>query len=254
MTVTYAVRQILGTLGSPWVIALVLVVTALACGLWGRGTARRWLLVCAALIGYLGSTSLVGGALLAPLEQQFAPLRADQRLPTVGYVVVLGSGYNPRDEVPITAALDRDGLARIVEGVRLLRRLGAARLVISGGAPPGKAAPATGYAILAKDLGVPPSSLVISDRALNTVEEARVVARLVGSTPFILITSAYHMPRAVRLMRRAGTSPIPAPTGQRVDATARIWRALLPSPGGLDATQRALHEYLGLAAIATGLE
>jgi len=52
-------------------------------------------------------------------------------------------------------------------------------------------------------------------------------------------------------MRRAGVQPIPAPTGQLVSgADALDWRAWLPNSGGLRKTERALHEYAGLAALA----
>ena len=75
-----------------------------------------------------------------------------------------------------------------------------------------------------------------------------------GGAPFVLVTSAYHMPRAVRLMQRAGQHPIPAPTGQRVGAFP--WRGFhrwLPTSAGLRDTELALHEYLGLAALTLGI-
>ena len=196
----------------------------------------------------------MGDALLGPLEREYPPLQ-DGSLPAVGYVVVLGSGYEPRDGIPVTAALDEDGLVRIVEGVRLMRRLGAVKLVVSGGAPPGRTPPAFGYAKLARGLGVDDASLVVLSGSLDTSAEARSVAALLGAAPFILVTSAYHMPRAMRLMERAGAHPFPAPTGQLVNESANGgWSSLLPTSGGLGKTERALHEYLGLAALAVGVD
>src|SRR5437016_9603084 len=115
---------------------------------WARGwlRTRTWLLTLAAVIAYLGAIVPVGDALLSPLEHKYSPVRENVALPAVDYVVVLGSGYAPHDGIPITAALDEDGLVRIVEGVRLVRRLGSARLVVSGGARTGRAPPAQGYA------------------------------------------------------------------------------------------------------------
>jgi uncharacterized SAM-binding protein YcdF (DUF218 family) len=154
----------------------------------------------------------------------------------------------------VTAALNPDGLARVVEGVRIARRLHEARLIVSGGAPPGLVPAATGYAELARGLGIANKSLIISDRPLDTAAEARAVAKLLGNAPFILVTSAYHMPRAMRLMRRAGANPIPAPTGQRAAAAGSLWFGWLPSSSGLAGTERAIHEYLGLASIAARLD
>ena len=107
-----------------------------------------------------------------------------------------------------------------------------------------------GYARLAADLGIDPAAIVVMDRAVDTEQEAREVAALLGQTPFVLVTSAYHMPRAMRLMRRAGTHPIPAPTGQILRAQHAAERfGLIPGSRGLRKTETALHEYLGLAAI-----
>jgi uncharacterized SAM-binding protein YcdF (DUF218 family) len=175
--------------------------------------------------------------------------------PAVGYVVVLGSDYQPRAGVSVIAALDPDGLVRIVEGVRLMQRLTAARLVVSGGAAPEDTAPALGYAKLARQFGVPDVSIEVSDGALDTSAEARALAKILGAAPFILVTSAYHMPRAMQLMERAALRPIPAPVGQRAQASRRNRMGqLIPGSSGLWETEHALHEYLGLLAINLGLD
>jgi uncharacterized SAM-binding protein YcdF (DUF218 family) len=233
----------------------LLALAAVTCRLVGRRRASRILLIGAAILAYLSSIPFVGQALLRPLESRFPPLESDQA-PVVGYVVVLGSSYRPHDGIPASAALDEDGLARAVEAVCLVRRLHGARLVVSGGASPTGYPPvAQGYAQLARALGIAAESIVISDRPHDTRAEAREVASLLDRTPFLLVTSAYHMPRAMLLMRRAGASPIAAPAGQRAyRATPLSWRDFLPGSRGLRDTERALHEYGGLAAIAAGLE
>jgi uncharacterized SAM-binding protein YcdF (DUF218 family) len=250
----HLVKHLVGEFAKPLMIAALISAIAGICRLRGRRRTATWLLASAAAIAYLGAIGLVGDALLNPLERQYSPLR-DESLPAVGYVVVLGGGYESRDGIPVTAALDPDGLARIVEGVRLERRLGAARLVVSGGAPSGEIPSAIGYAALARDLGVDDASLVVLNGSLDTGAEARSVVALIGTAPFILVTSAYHMPRAMRLMERAGARPFPAPTGQLVDGSTNSgWRGLLPTSGGLRKTERALHEYLGLAGLAAGVD
>ena len=249
----FLLKQFISLVATPLMIALVISVAAGVCRVFGRRKLASWLLVSALALIYLAAISPVSNALLARLELRYAPLPEDVPLPAVEYVVVLGSGYTPHDGVPITAALDEDGLARITEGVRLVRRLNNGRLVVSGGAPPGKKPPALGYALLARDLGVGESSLIVLDRALDTGAEAESLFSLLGTTPFLLVTSAYHMPRAMRLMERIGAHPIPAPTGQRVNESAAVgWRGMLPTADGLRKTDRALHEYLGFAAIVAG--
>jgi uncharacterized SAM-binding protein YcdF (DUF218 family) len=248
--VSVVVKTVTSILVAPLAIAMLIAAAGLLIGNRPRG--RRWLLISAALLAYCGSTSIVGDALLGPLEHQYAPLRFDH--PVSQTILVLGSGYQPHDAVPITAALDKDGLVRLVEGVRLAHRDPSIRLIVSGGAAPGDFVPALGYAELARDLGVESSRLVIVSSPQNTAEEARAIVKLLGHTPFVLVTSAYHMPRAIRQMMKAGASPIPAPTGQLTGgAKAYGWRSWMPTSDGLGKCERALHEYLGLAALAVGL-
>jgi uncharacterized SAM-binding protein YcdF (DUF218 family) len=230
-------------------MALILAVVGAIGRQLGRRRTGYSLLLAAAAVGYLGALPAIGDCLLRPLEDEYRPLESGT-LPDVGFVVVLGSNYLPRDGIPVTAALDSDGLIRIVEGVRLARQLGDAKLVLSGGAPPGAAPSAYGYAELARGLGVPTASIIILDGALNTGQEARAITARLGSAPFFLVTSAFHMPRAVREFRRAGARPIPAPTGQLTDAPGERFRRWLPNASGLARTERALHEYPGLALLA----
>jgi uncharacterized SAM-binding protein YcdF (DUF218 family) len=247
-------KHLFGSLATPLMIAFLLGAAAAVCRARGRRRAATWLLCSAVLILYLGSLIAVGEALLTPLESQYPPLRADAQLQSIGTIVVLGSNYTPRDSIPVTAALDQDGLVRIVEGLRLARRLPGARLVVSGGAAPGYIPGALGYAELAREFGAANALLVVLLWPRDTGAEARAVASLLSGAPFVLVTSAYHMPRAVRLMQRAGQQPIPAPTGQRVGAFPggglHRW---LPTSAGMRDTEIALHEYLGLAALAIGI-
>jgi uncharacterized SAM-binding protein YcdF (DUF218 family) len=250
----YAFKKFVGALAGPLILALCLLVLAGVLRALGRRRASLWAVIAAAAVAYLGSIPLVGDALLGALEQQQPALSA-KTLPRVGYIVVLGSGYAPRQGVPITGALDPDGLSRIVEGIRLSKLIGSARLIVSGGAPEGQPRSAQGYAVLARDLGVPEDALQVLDTPLDTAQEAQAISSLLKKERFLLVTSAYHMPRAMRLMTEAGAQPIPAPTGQRVDSDANFrWRSLLPSSAGLRKTEQALHEYLGLtlAALTAG--
>jgi uncharacterized SAM-binding protein YcdF (DUF218 family) len=250
----YVLKQLIGVLATPLMIAFMIGVAAGICRMSGRRKIAISLWVASLAVIYLGSISPLSNSLLGSLEHRYAPLPEGIPLPAVEFVVVLGSGYTPHDGVPVTAALDEDGLVRIAEGVRLVRRLKNVHLVVSGGAPPGQMPPALGYALLAREFGVDGSSLIVLDRALDTNDEATNVFSLLGATPFLLVTSAYHMPRAMRLMEKKGAHPIPAPTGQRVNESASAgWRVLLPTAEGLGQTDRALHEYLGLAAIAAGI-
>lgn len=142
----------------------------------------------------------------------------------------------------------------MVKGISLYRRLGAKYIVLSSGAPKGNATVAEGYAILARSLGIAEAALVLLPNALDTAGEAHAVAALVGKAPSVLVTSAYHMPRAMLLMERAGVTPIPAPTAQRLSSqSASPWRIWRPTHEGLRKTEFALHKYFGLLALTMGI-
>jgi uncharacterized SAM-binding protein YcdF (DUF218 family) len=250
----FVLKETVGSLGNPLTAAFFIAIVAALCRWRGSGRLARGLAVAAVAIAYLGSTPLVGNALLYALEHQYS---APGFVPAgdLRHVVVLGSSYRPESGLPVTSALDSEGLVRIVEGIRLTRGMRPVSLVASGGAPDGGVPVAVGYATLARELGVDDISLVELREPLNTAGEAQSVLRALGREPFLLVTSAYHMPRAVLLMEREGALPIPAPTGHRVrDPRSIGWRDFLPRASGLSNTERAMHEYLGLLAAKVGLQ
>ena len=240
-------------LAKPMVAALLLSVAAAVLWFHRRRRLAGALWLCSGLVVYAFSLVPVGDAMLRPLEDRYA-WNGAQALPAVRYVVVLGSGYAPRAGVSPAGALDPAGLVRIVEGVRAMRQLPGARLIVSGGAPAGREPAARGYAQLARVLGVDETSIIVLDTSLNTAAEARSIAGAIGAEPFLLVTSAWHMPRAMRLMARVHAHALPLPTGQETGRPCDYWSCLLPSSVGLGMTERAIHEYLGLAALDLGLE
>ncbi len=247
-----AIKAMVAILTQPLLIATcVLLIAAMLRALGRRIWATRAALV-AAVIVYLGALSPVADLLLGPLERSYPPLSAGANVGAPMFVVVLGSGFYPRDHVPITAEFDDEGLPRIVEGVRLARRYNIP-LIVSGGKSAGTASPALGYAQLAREIGIDGNLLLISAEGTDTHEEALAIARLVGRNPILVVTSASHMRRAMTLLRQEGVNSLAAPTAQHVFPMARIGlRRFLPSVDALRKTQMALHEYAGLLANRLG--
>jgi uncharacterized SAM-binding protein YcdF (DUF218 family) len=208
-----SVKHLIGSLATPFTITLLLAAVAALFVLRGRRRSAAWLACSALLVLYFGSLLGVGEALLAPLEGAYLPLRADAPLENIDTIVVLGSSFVPRDSIPVTGALEADGLARIVEGVRLARRLPRVRLIVSGGAPPGHTPGALGYAELARDLGVDDASLVVLQWPLDTAAEARAVAALTQRRA--LLAGHFRVPHAARGSADAGCRPAPDPGANR---------------------------------------
>ena len=61
-------------------------------------------------------------------------------------------------------------------------------------------------------MGVSKYNILMQEEPRDTEEEALYVKRIVKNKPFILVTAAYHMPRAMELFKKEGLSPIAAPT------------------------------------------
>jgi len=192
--------------------------------------------------------------LLKPLEREYPPLllkpggNIDPRLPPAGFIVVLAGGFASDPDVPVTSQLSEDTTVRLVEGIRLYRELPSYKLVLSGGAVFDPVPVAEVMGKVAQALGVNPQDIILESMSRDTEDEARLIKPVVGTNPFILVTSASHMPRSMALFRKLGMNPIAAPTDYLVTRHAKTNPDdFYPGTEGLLEAQRAVYEYLGLA-------
>ncbi|MBN0077630.1 YdcF family protein, partial [Pseudomonas aeruginosa] len=90
------------------------------------------------------------------------------------------------------------------------------------------------------------SDIIVLDRPKDTEEEALAVKRAIGDAPFLLVTSASHLPRAMIFFRHAGLDPLPAPANQlAVTSPLNPWERAIPSPVWLMHSDRVGYETLG---------
>ncbi|OMQ22935.1 envelope biogenesis factor ElyC [Serratia oryzae] len=185
----------------------------------------------------------VADRLLRPLESTYATYRGSDR---VDYVVVLGGGYTFNPDWAPSSNLIGNSLPRVTEGVRLYLSHPGSKMVFTGARGAKTLSNAETAARVAESLGVPHSDIVILDRPLDTEQEAAQVANLVGEKPFILVTSANHLPRAMRFFTAQGLHPIPAPANQMaISSPLNIWDRVMPSSTFLGHSERAVYETLG---------
>lgn len=184
--------------------------------------------------------------LLHPLERRFPPFivasHAGVSTPAPHLIVVLGGGANNDPGVPITSRLSSDLMVRLAEGLRLHRDLPGSKLILSGDAEM-----AERMSQVVQALGVGPQDILLAAGSRDTEEESRRIAPLVGQSPFILVTSAAHMRRAMGLFRKLGMAPLAAPTDYRAPQQALEPDDLFPNAYELFKSQTAVYEYLGLA-------
>jgi uncharacterized SAM-binding protein YcdF (DUF218 family) len=135
--------------------------------------------------------------------------------------------------------------------VALARRFPEARIVFSGGSaelvPDGYTEGAAARRFF-RAMGIEDARVTIEEASRNTAENARLSAALVGARAgerWLLVTSAFHMPRAMGSFRAAGWSPMPWPTDYRT----RGPEDRLPRPSlGLSLVDLAAKEWVGLVA------
>jgi uncharacterized SAM-binding protein YcdF (DUF218 family) len=179
---------------------------------------RRWLVGGGLVWLLLLGNSWIGAQLVRPLESQFPPMPelpegapVPAALAACRFVAVLGSGHADAPGFSANNELSPPGLARIIEGVRLLRALPEARLIVSGPGLPGHDTHAEVLRRAAITFGVAPDRIMKIQTARDTEDESVELGRLVGAERVALVTSAVHMPRAVALCRHAGVRVLPCP-------------------------------------------
>ncbi len=192
----------------------------------------------------------VGDALLYPLESRF---RANPRLPQrVDGIVVLGGSVLPETSRYWRQLEVNEAAERLGAFVELARRYPEARLLFTGGNAslnPDRSTEASQVGRLFRAAGIG-DRVVMENQARNTAENARYAKQRLAPKPgerWILITSAYHMPRSIGVFCRQAWPMIPYP----VDHYSLPERLLDPRPQlleNLGKLEAAVHEWLGLVA------
>ena len=218
-------------------------------------TVGRMIMTTGVLWLVIISCSPLGGCLVHQLEYKYPAITnpADHPLAKgAKLIVVLGGGHSHGENIPATSELNLVTLARVVEAVRLHTALPNTKIIFSGGAVYETRPNASVMAAAAISLGVSPEAISTSTSARDTKGEAQAIADQIGDTPFLLVTSASHMPRSVGLFKGVGLDPIPAPTGQRTRQIGESTenpisvQQFFPSSSRITALERAIHEYLGM--------
>lgn len=222
------------------IAALVLGITALL-----LNRQRLGLLCCTAptLLLFLASTPFVADPALRSIERQYHQFDMSQ---PVDYIVILGCGHVNDGQIPISAQIKACSLYRIVEALRIFQQNPKATLITSGNTGAQPFSNAEMNRRLLRELGVADAQIIGVELSKDTEEEARNLARLLGSARFALVTSASHMPRAMGLFEAQGLTPLPAPTEHLVrESQETTLLGYIPSSRHLQKAERWWYETLG---------
>jgi uncharacterized SAM-binding protein YcdF (DUF218 family) len=239
----------------PLGLACLLMLVALV--MWWRRS--RWVpipLSLALMVLLLASNSWIANSLVKSLEWQQIPAKA---LPTADAIVILGgatkSTFPPRPGVDLSEQGDR-----VLYGAQLYREGKAPVVIASGGRifwRGGGPSESADIAKILQTIGVPASAILQDPTSLNTYENAVNVKKILkeqGIRRVLLVTSAMHMPRSLRIFQRQGIEAIPAPTDFLVSqqeleepnsSPQATVLSIVPDADRLEMTTRALKEYVG---------
>ncbi len=216
-----------------------------------RAVGRKCLVLSSILLA-IGAFSPLGNILLYPLESRFPQWDASRGAPDG--IIVLGGPIDTDVSAARNVPVIRSAADRIVAGIALARKYPNARVIFSGGSPnliSNDAREADYAAMIFDSLGVSPSRLTFERRSRNTLENAEFSKALANPKPgerWLLVTSAYHMPRAVGLFRKAGFAVEAYPVDWRTgDLSSLAWFTTF-APDGLFKTDFAVREWIGLIA------
>lgn len=213
-----------------------------------RRRLARTLLIGTSISLVVAGLSPLGNMLLTPLEQRFPGLNYPEG---IDGVIVLGGSYDRIRGYLSTVLLD-DNTEAFTVVASLARRYPDAKIIFSGGTtvpdiyvPPEAAAAKQ----LFLSFGIEPSRLVIEDQSRNTRENARLTFDMVkpkSGSRWLLVTNAFHIPRAVGTFRKAGFDVVAFPVGWRTNG----WRDFFwPAPSVTENLRRvdvATREWVGM--------
>lgn len=245
----YVLKVIYSTFFVPPGLFLVLLL-ALVTKLYRRQRESAAILCVITALFYLCTIPAVADPVIRSLESRYSPPAAFS-----GDVIVLLGGGATMD----TPNLDGHGH---LSGSAANRLLTAAQLyhkyhlpIIASG---GKVLETTGTEAeisrtILMGLGVPADKNIVENQSLNTTQNAEYSKKLLdshGNSQPLLVTSAFHMPRAVLQFQKAGVTVTPWPTDYQANVHSLVsWFDFVPSSGALTNIALSIKEYLGIAAI-----
>jgi uncharacterized SAM-binding protein YcdF (DUF218 family) len=213
-------------------------------------TALIFVFAAVALL-WAASTPFFAARIVRSLESRYAPTA---EFPSVPAIVTLGGGEVPPVPPRIYPELSDLG-DRLVHAARLYHQGRAPYVVTTGGIDqfdpwPGSHA-AVSADILVSVLNVPRAAILMEEEARNTYEHPTGVRKALAgrglAAEIILVTSALHMPRTVKVFESQGFTVYPAPTDFAANAESGMGiMSFIPNAVSLERTTRAVHEYYGL--------
>lgn len=229
----------------PSVFIFVLLSVGIIFILFERRKIGKILLILGASFYYLFSITPISDFLISPLENQYRH-PAEEEIEKINTIVVLSGGLSNR-RLSLPSALGESTLFRLNEALKAyFSKKQKPKIIISGTSPLEKFEKESLYGAKFLELfEIPKEKIAFEVQSGDTFQHAKEIKKMVDKEPFLLITSAYHMPRAMETFKRVGLVPTALPTDYRFEGNYNILD-FLPQGENLKKSNLALHEYFGI--------
>lgn len=236
-------HKVLPALASPIVVLLLLVVASML-------TKSRWIKFLTIFIFLVASNPIIAKRASAYLEKDFPPTALDD-VRAIDTVIVLSGMVN--------AVRTSDGsvfyefgsaVDRIDAGIALLQTGTADHLILTRGQVPWSIGIPEGEHLMniAMSRGVAEERITLTDRVENTEQEARAIASMIApGTTVGLVTSAFHMPRALQVFQSQGIDVLPIAVDYRQSFNRTTLMDFIPSANALSNVSSFTREMIGRA-------
>jgi uncharacterized SAM-binding protein YcdF (DUF218 family) len=248
--VFFILSKILSFFTLPSNLLIVLGLLGVAIAVFRGGRAGGKLIVASLILLAIFGLSPLANGLILPLEQRFPPWDPGRGAPDG--IVVLGGAFETllattRPDIPLNEAAER-----MTATAALARAYPAARIVFSGGSGSLLYGGPTEGELARRffaGLGIAASRIVIEEQSRDTAENAAFTRPLADPKPgerWLLITSAFHMPRAIGAFRQVGFAVEAYPVDYRTRGVEDLARPFASLGEGLRRSDVAVREWIGL--------
>ena len=236
-------HKILPLIVSPLFMILVMVIGGLIIG-------SRKISFTGIAILIICSLPILSSELNAYLEKDYQ-LNRTSDVDTASAIVVLSGMVRTIKTKDGFAYEWTDSVDRIFAGIDLFKENKAPFLILTGGKLPWSVGKPEGEYLrdVAMKYGIPKKYILLSKNVENTDQEAKAVRKILSTDDpkVILVTSAFHMPRAKKVFEAAGITVIPFPVDFRSGAEKLTFMNFIPSAAAFYSTSSFIREIIGRA-------